>query len=507
VKIKFSIASILLASSAGALLAFSFRVPALSFFAWFAFVPFFFALQDKRPAEVFLLSYLAGLVFWFGTVYWLIHVSLIGLILLVLYISFYFVFFGFFFRLTTHQQRLSTITVPLVWIILEWIRSHLITGFGWALLGYSQYLNLSVIQIADITGALGVSFVIMAVNVALYRVVIVIVRSDPERSEGERRSNLKTGPEQTERFMVRLLRFARHDGMAVIVLVTLAFGYGFYQLHRTPYRLPLDPIKISVIQGNIPQNEKWGDEFRESILCRYESLTLDAAKAHPDLIIWPETSVPGVIGDEPELLKRVQSLAKRTGMPLLVGSVTSTSRAGNPESTSYYNSALLISGTGAVSAQYDKLHLVPFGEYVPLERYLPFLRQLIGIPIGDFKAGERCIIMRSPVTRHQAPVKFGVMICFEDVIPELSKKFVQQGADFLINITNDAWFMKTAAPYQHAAASVFRAVENRVPVVRAANTGLSCFIDINGRIYDKVNVDKNEIFVVGYSTSKILLKK
>ncbi len=206
--------------------------------------------------------------------------------------------------------------------------------------------------------------------------------------------------------------------------------------------------------------------------------------------------MPGVIGEEPELLARIKRLAIDVKTPILIGAVTS-------KSINYYNSAILISAEGKVLKQYDKLHLVPFGEYVPLEKHFPFLRNIIGVPIGDFTAGSEHTVFKLSAISHQPSANFAVMICFEDILPELSRRFVKNGAQFLINITNDAWFMESSAPYQHTAASAFRAIENRVPVVRAANTGVSCFIDQNGRIYDKITVDKKDIFVIGYKTNRL----
>jgi apolipoprotein N-acyltransferase len=294
------------------------------------------------------------------------------------------------------------------------------------------------------------------------------------------------------------------DMLFVVLSVIFVLGYGFFKLNLNPDPCTLNPVKISLIQGDIPQHQKWDENFRASILERYETLTKAAAKDEPDLIIWPETSAPGVIGEEPELLTGILDLAKEVKRPLLIGVVTS-------RDAHYYNSAILISPDSETLQQYDKLHLVPFGEYVPLERRFPFLRNLIGVPIGDFTSGKEYTIFKSQVTprlrsgqaSQKSQVRFSTLICFEDTIPEMSRKFVKNGAQFLVNITNDAWFMESSAPYQHAAASVFRAVENRVPVVRVANTGLSCFIDHYGRIYDKVSDGKKDIFVVGYKTGEI----
>lgn len=458
-----------LAILSGILLALAYPIFNLEFLAFVAFVPLFFVLEDKSLKQAFLLAFIAGIVFWAITIYWLIHVTLIGLILLVLYLALYFGLFGLFFKLVTGKlANWQTLIIPAVWVLLELLRSRLITGFPWALLGYSQYLNLPFIQIADIAGVWGVSFLVMLINVAIY-------------------SAVSHQPSAVSRMKIFLV---------VILVLGSVLSYGFYKLNCVLRPSLLVPLKISVIQGNIPQYQKWNENFRSLIWERYETLTKKAAKDKPDLIIWPETSVPGVIGEEPGLLTRISRLAEAVKTPILIGAVTS-------RSINYYNSAILISAEGKILQQYDKLHLVPFGEYVPLERHFTFLRDLIGVPIGDFTAGREDTVFKLPAVSSQPSAKFAVLICFEDIIPVLSRRFVKGGAQFLVNITNDAWFMKSSAPYQHAQVSVFRAIENRAPVVRAANTGVSCFIDRYGRIYDKVSDGKKDIFVVGYKTGEI----
>ncbi|MBI4335574.1 MAG: apolipoprotein N-acyltransferase [Candidatus Omnitrophica bacterium] len=477
----------------GILLALAYPVFNLEFLAFFAFVPLFFAIKNVSARKAFLLAYLTGIIFWTVTIYWLIHVTLIGLILLVLYLSLYFGIFGIFFKLVTDDKKgrpqgaaptFNFVLIPIAWVFLEYLRSTLITGFPWALLGYSQYLNLPFIQIADIFGVWGVSFLVMMVNVGVYNIIIC-------RGRFQTCPNITKGGSWTRPY---------YNGIKFLIvpfaLLSLSFANGFYKIHKIQNEKHDEPIKISLIQGNIPQHQKWDMNFRESILERYETLTRKAARDKPDLIIWPETSAPGAIGDDPDLLDRIIKLAREIRTPLLIGTVAA-------DNVRCYNSAILFSTDGRILQQYDKLHLVPFGEYVPLERYLPFLRDWIGIPIGDFTPGRKYTIFGSPVAGRRSPVKFAVLICFEDIIQGLSHKFIKNDAQFLVNITNDAWFMETSAPYQHAAASVFRAVENRVPVVRAANTGLSCFIDRTGRIYDKVSDGKKDIFVVGYKTTEI----
>jgi apolipoprotein N-acyltransferase len=353
--------------------------------------------------------------------------------------------------------------------VLEYLRSRLFTGFPWALLGYSQYLNLPAIQIADITGAWGVSWVVMLANVAIYSVI------------GYRLSVIARG----KRVLIAIS----------ILIFTLLYGY--YKLTRTPNTEHRTPIKISVIQANIPQELKWDPRARDAIMEKYFALTRAAVKDKPDLILWPEASIPAVLEEEPRYYEEARNFVRDIRIPLLTGAV-------RKEEALYYNSALLVSADGNLSGRYDKLHLVPFGEYIPLRRFLPFLETVV--PIGDFTAGEEHTVFKLPITSYQLPVTFSVLICFEDLFPELSRQFARQSVDFLVNITNDGWFGKTSAPYQHLSASVLRAVENRIPLVRAANTGVSGFIASSGKIISCLS-DKTgrQIFTHGYQTQTLEL--
>ncbi len=454
---------ILLSFLSASLLILSFPNFNLWFFAWFGFVPLFLAIRNKPKLKVFFLYYLTGIIFWFGVIYWLVHVTFLGLIFLVLYLALYFGIFGFLVSLVTGYWLL--VTIPAIWVLLEYLRSRLFTGFPWALLGYSQYLNLPIIQIVDITGVWGVSFLVMMVNVAIYSL----------------------GREKRTHLLLPIL----------CLLITLTYGY--YKLYRLPitdYRLPM---KISVIQGNIPQGLKWSPQAKDFIMDKYLGLTKEAVKDKPDLIIWPEAALPVVLEEEPIFFERVKKLAKEMHTPLLLGAVTFRDNL-------YYNSAILVSGEDKILTQYDKLHLVPFGEYIPLRKIFGFLETVV--PIGDFTRGKAYTVFKLPITNYQLPITFSSLICFEDLFPELSRQFVKKGANFLVNITNDAWFGRTSSPYQHLQASVFRAVENRVPLVRSANTGISGFIAPTGKIISLIH-DKmgRHIFISGYQTQEIKFTK
>ncbi len=455
----------------------------LEFLAWFAFVPLFFAIENKKPVEALISGYIFGIIFFLGTIYWLIHVTLPGMIIVVLYLALYFGVFGFICSYYLKGKwYLALISLPSLWAALEWVRAHFITGFGWNLLGYSQSFTLPVIQIADITGVYGVSFLIVMVNCAIF-----LTMKDLRNNEYYLKSLL-----------------------AVLLIVFISLYYGMVRVKNI---FTGEAITVSVTQGNIPQAKKWDSSFREDILDRYEKLTKQAAAKRPELIIWPETSVPGFMESEPYLFDRVSGLAREVKVPLLVGSP----REDDGNKDAYYNSAIFINSEGKVVGRYDKMHLVPFGEYVPLRQVLSFVENFAPSPIGDFSEGKKYTVFDFVVSRTVKgkdsswrmvkKIKFSTLICFEDIFPDIARKFVAEGAYVLINMTNDAWFGKTCAAYQHVQNSIFRAVENRVNVIRAANTGVSCFINQKGEIINRVKSGNDSIFVEGYATQDIIVAR
>ena len=474
---------ILLAILSSVLLILSFPGFDIEFLAWIALVPLLFAIEKQKPGMAFLTSYFAGVLFFLGTMYWLIHVTLPGMIAVVLYLALYFGFFGMIVSCMLRSGRYETMFfIPAAWVVLEWTRSHLFTGFGWNLLAHSQAYTLPVIQIADIFGVYGVSFLIVIVNSAMF-----LTLKDFQK---KKYSTIRIG--------------------IAIALVFLSVAYGVFRMKNI---FTGEILRVAIVQGNIPQVQKWDPDYRESILDKYESLTKRAGKMNADLIIWPEASVPGFLESENDILERVERLVKMVNTPLLVGAPRE-----DPDRTHvYYNSAVLLAPDGSVIARYDKLHLVPFGEYIPFKKALSFVEKFAPIPIGDFTEGNDYTVFKFGVAREgkggnlswrsTKNIKFSCLICFEDIFAGLARQFVLHGANFLVNITNDAWFGRSSAAYQHAQNSVFRAVENRVNVIRAANTGLSCFIDQKGRIYGVVKGGGEPLFVDGIQSDEIILTK
>lgn len=328
---------------------------------------------------------------------------------------------------------------PPLWVAGEWLRGHLMGGFPWGLLGYSQQAQLPVIQIAELGGVYAVSLVIMSVNAALAGV-------------------LALGP-----------RRAWPGAAAASVLLAAALGFGVQALAKES-GAGGGSVEIALIQPSIEQTIKWDPARHAQILDVYEQLTREAARSKPAAVLWPETATTIYLRGDRALLERLRRLSEDIGAPLLVGSID---RREGPRGQ-FLNSAFFLTGQG-ITAKYDKIHLVPFGEYVPLAGLLGFVKGWAEF-ISEFGEGDTETIVPLP----GAP--FGTVICYEVIFPELFRGFVVRGASFMANITNDAWFGETSGPWQHLGMVSLRAVEHRVAIARAANTGVSAFVEPTGRI-------------------------
>ena len=446
-----------------------------------ALVPWLLLVRNLPARPAFWWSWLIGFLFFLGSIWWLVYVTVVGWVVLCAYLAVYFGVFGWFVATRRNQQTwMQCLLIPTAWVALEYVRAHALSGFGWNLLAYSQTSWRPLIQFADLTGAWGVSFLIVLVNVAIMTLI-----GDKERLK------------QT---IIQLV--------AVVVVVLAALGYGGWRLRH----LEQGPtVRLAVVQGNIPQEQKWDETFTATIQQRYSALTQRAASTQPDLIVWPETSVPGYLGVDEALTQWVSGIATSVQRPMLVGAPVPWIASGRAV---LGNSAVLVDERGNIRQRYDKLHLVPFGEFIPFERFAPWLRNVLP-PIGDFTPGDDYTVfsteirnaefgMRDKHSELRTPnseLKFSVLVCFEDVFPELARRFVQRGAQLLLVITNDAWFGPTAAAYQHVQASTFRAIELRVPIARAANTGWSGSIDATGQWRGAVHdANGRELFTEGTHT-------
>jgi apolipoprotein N-acyltransferase len=462
----------------GILYALSFPPTDFHFLAWISLVPLLVAIRNETPRGAFWKGWLAGGVAFLGLLYWVtISMARYGklpwpatipiLLLLVAYMGLYLA--GFSALLVWIRSALSVpviLLAPVIWTTLEWVRGHALSGFPWVLLGYSQYQDLPIIQIADLTGVYGVSFLMVLVNAAI--------------TEG------LTAARRREVYLPAAL---------TVLAVAFVLVYGYFrlsQLDRSAGKPETRSLRVGVVQGNIPQDVKWDLRFRQTTLNRYEQLTHRVVQDGVDLVVWPEAAMPFIFEEDLFFKQQILRMIERERTPLLFGSPAraSMTAASDERATPFLtNSAFLLDASGNIASRYDKIHLVPFGEYVPLSSVLFFVDKMVE-GIGDFAVGTEYTVMPLPsqeppslASNLQPPTpKLSVVICFEVIFPELVRRFVKDGAQFMVTITNDAWFGRSSAPYQHFSMAVFRSVENRVPFVRAANTGISGFIEPSGRI-------------------------
>ena len=463
----------------------------LGFLAWVSLVPFLLALHGRNYLKNFFVALLCGSLFWAGLAYWLIHVpkyTLLHCLILMPYLGFSIGLFGLMFSFVNKRWGVipALIATPFIWVAMEFAKSHFFwLSLPWGMLAHSQYQYLPVIQIASYTGAYGISFLIVLVNSAIALMVVAL----SSRLKGFIRINREFPSKKAAIIMA--------STTAILVVSTFIYGWAILS---TP--ISGDSVKISLVQANIDQNKKWDRKFAGSIMRTYAALTQQAAKDRPALIAWPETATPRAITRDPRYFLQVKRIAAMASTPLLLGSAQRRKygKEGFKKKIDYTNSAFLIQTAGASvkNQRYDKIKLLPFGEYLPAKKSIPW--RLINIEaVRGYTAGKEYTVLELP------PYRFSAPICWEIIFPNIVRQFVKEGAQFIVNITNAAFFGKSAAPYQVLSMTVFRAVENRVYVVVAANTGISCFIDTHGRIVDRVKNEKGEdLFVQGVLSGTVI---
>jgi apolipoprotein N-acyltransferase len=464
--------------------------------AWVALVPLFLVLINSRPFSGFFISVVFGVVFYTGLFFWMfdlpkyriLHHTILGV-----YLTPLMGLFGLAFCVIARRLGIAAalLSVPFIWVCQEYIRSNLsFLSLPWGLLAHSQYRHPALIQIADLAGVPGISFMIVTVNSAVTAAIYFLL------------NRLKTVQKFENRAFSRQAAAVIIGAGAFLFLVSWLYG-------RIILSQPLEgqQVKIAVVQGNIPQSKKWDRRYATTIMSTYTELSAEASQHKPDLILWPETATPASIGEDYGIYLQVKQIAQNAKAPLLLGSSERQKISEKEPSTTsserkYLNSAFLVRSKRVKEKiqRYDKIRLLPFGEYMPLKEKISW--SYFRIPqVKGFVAGKDYKIFELPGFR------FGVTICWENIFPDIVRHFVKSGAQFIVNITNEAWFGKTAAPYQFLSMSVFRAIENRVFVVRCTNTGISCFIDPCGRVLDVVT-DKNgkDIFISGVLSQSVMLQ-
>lgn len=492
----------------------------LSFLAWIAFVPFVLACLSRpsfRPEscealakqdeaekskkqhgiKLILIAYIIGIIYWLGNLYWLIPITIAGWIAACLYIALYWPLVVITLRFCTEKKIPLWFSLPVLIVGQETLQGWL---FGWRFLAHSQYQNLSLIQIADTFGTAGISFIIAMVNGLIAQIFF-------SRKENQK-TNMIVGASITA------------------ILIAATIFYGRYRINQTAQYSESGP-KIGVVQSNVPVKAAEDTVPFEKIFIDQLSLSVDAFdKANPALVIWPETMVETVL-DERYLTLVPDGYASKVinneivyhaseGVYVLVGAFAGDAQIVNDKVKlkSKYNTAFLYEPNQPFSKQfYNKIHLVPFGEYMPLKKEFPFLYKiLLAMTPYDYDytldKGTEYTIFKMPV--EDKNYRFAVSICFEDIVPKVCRKLVVQDgikqADWLVNISNDGWFVRqvndkikaSTELSQHMAICVFRAIENRISIVRCANTGISCMIDSTGKI-------KND-FLTGTLNKKAALR-
>jgi apolipoprotein N-acyltransferase len=494
----------LLFASAG-LLSFAATPPfGLGFLAFVSLVPLLHAVRRSSGYWAAAVGGgIAGCALFFPGLFWLTDVTALGWVVLALYCASYLLVFALFaFRMSHLPPFRAAAALSAFWIILEYVRGLAFTGFPWLLLSHTQGSFTAFMQVADVIGAYGLSGVIVAVNVLVYECIYRISRR--------------------EQRWAQILKPA----IASLAIVLIASGYGYYRMQKISTRTT---HRIAAVQASIPQEMKQtlaGHYDPGGVLKRYlAASTSIPADQSIDLIVWPETVLlfPYTINVSPEALdgeyqeaariaqSALADLAKRHKSYLLIGATTYL-----PSSYGYvldravalrippgawqqrYNSAILLDPSGKYSDRYDKIHLVPFGEYVPLPTLAPFLAKLVPFESSLIR-GEKQTIFQ--VGHNGTFAKFGVLICYEDTDPKLARNIRKSGADYLVNISNDAWF-GTNELDQHLVAAQFRAIENRVGLLRSGNNGFTVVIDPFGRVSsDSISKDAIGHLVAQVSTT------
>jgi apolipoprotein N-acyltransferase len=434
--------------ASGFLTALSFDTPFLSFLAWVALIPYLYVVRYADCKRGVLASFVFGVAFYGATIFWVVHVTLLGLIALLCYLTLFVMLF-FFLAKYFLDKPFSILTVPAAWVITEFFKENIWCGFGWGNLGYSQYRNLLLVQTVDIFGVKFISFLIVMINVLLY----------------ERMNKRVTS--------LRKIIF-------VFLVFMFSFAYSFFCLHTSQSK---KTVNIALIQPNTVEEYRWDEELRHLAVGKLKDLSKKTSAE--SLLIYPEAAWPYVVNDRN--YEDLVSFVRTSGRDVLIGVVAQVD-------DTFYNTALLFNKEGTLLDSYRKIKLVPFGEYIPLRKYLGTISAFNAV--GDMSRGKTATVFS------HADTHFAVLICFEDISPLFVARLRGEN-DFLVNITNDGWFHGEPQASQHFGIMVFRALENRIPIVRAANTGISGWVSSLGEITLLKDSSGNQVLLKGVLPCKV----
>lgn len=471
---------LLLSVLSGAVLVLAFPPLDLVPVAFVALVPLFLAVsRNARPGlwNGFRPGFVAGIVFFTLLLYWLVNLSSLQmdnpvvmsgpLILLVLLQSLFWGAFSATASFVSSRTRLPWfVTLPVLWVAFEQLRSLGVIGFTWGALGYAAVTVPRAIQFASITGLFGVSFWLALSNA-------LVLGAFTSR----RRALSAVG-------LAVVVGLPFLHGAAVLAAADAAAGAGVEGQEEHAR----ETLRVAVIQPNISGEIKWDQRFKDVSFETLARLSYEAARHDPDLIVWPETAAPSYLLYEPEDMAFVGAVAESIGAPILTGCPNIVPGAAERGAGRALNSALLVGTDGMPKRVYSKMKLVPFGEVIPFETVLPLLKQ-VDFGEADFWPGEEHVVF------DQGTAPFSTLICYESTFPRLAREFVAEGAQLLVNITNDVWYGRTPMPYQHASMAVMRSVENRRSLARSANSGVSMMVEPHGRVLSRLPIFEEGVLV------------
>ncbi|MDR1952625.1 MAG: apolipoprotein N-acyltransferase [Elusimicrobiota bacterium] len=447
IKIKPLVFSII----SGLLAAASFPKINLFFLIWIAFIPLIYAVRNEKPKESFFYGLIAGIVFFACSMYWLapmlefnlgsIILALISSMILWFYLALYWGIWALslnWFSKFFNNSIITAAALSCLWVLLEYVRTYLLTGLPWVLAGYSQYEFREIIQIAEWTGIYGVSFLILFCNFLFY-------------------------------FGLTKIKNRKNFFIAGILLIFSVSIFGAFRLDK--FKFFGDEIyKAVIIQPSIDQYKKWDADYRNEIRTELELFAFRAGEKEADIVLWPESVVPSLLSADRQSYPLENALSEYAGGLNIIGALF------RDQDGKDFNAVLSFMDGSKIYLQiHKKNHLVPFGEYVPFRKVLaPFFGVLN--QMGDLERGNDKEIFR------YKSLYIGTLICSENFYPDIARDFVLNGAKVLTNHTNDAWFFKTAAPHQHFIMNVFRAIETRKTILISANSGVSGAVEASGKI-------------------------
>ena len=492
-----------LALLSGVLLAFAFPNYNVAGLAWIAPGLLLFAGGGARPGIAFRTGYIGGFAYYLTTLTWLLHIPvtffpILGWIALSAYLSLYpalFVWLGWkfapwneaarapwerdwmrgFIEQSWTRRAIWAVQCAAIWVALEMTLGRFLTGFPWDFLGVSQYRLLPVIQVSSITGVYGVSFLLVWFSISFWMTAIALFQSP----------------------MARMV-WAREIALPGVCIGLLAFWGLAVIRSQSPAR---ETVEIALVQPSIPQTLIWDETENETRFEQLLKLSEEALAEKPAILLWPEASVPNMLRHHGKTLQSISALARTHRVWAILGSDDAELRPGGStlRDVDYFNSAFAISPAGELTGMYKKRRLVIFGEYIPFVKQLPFMKLLTPIGEAGFTPGTKPV----PFNLESLRVIASVLICFEDTFPHLVRDYVEPNTDMLVNLTNNGWFGESAAQWQHAATAVFRAVENRIPLVRCANNGLTCWVDPVGAMHEVFFPNSADIYKAGFKIAEV----